>query len=334
VCRGIGLLTAALALSGSIALAQPMRPNSPGEPDPGSANDAPLKEVQARYHDIVTRAVAEFDAGHWAESRSLFLEAHALWPNARTYRTLGMTSFELRSYARALEELDAALHDPRRPLPDDQRERVVQLMDQARAFVGRYRVHVQPQHAELLVDGAPHSMGREGMLLLEVGNHDLLVHAPGYVELRRRLEVQGREEQELTLMLEPLPPQPPASLGLPPSVRTLHEVSPPVEAHGGRTWTLIAGGTAIALGAASTALWFVSDSKFDTLKAECAKRTCTRANTDTSAVEATQTAHQVTLGLAIAAGASAVGLYFLEGREQRSPTIAVGPGALFVRGRF
>src|SRR6185436_3881290 len=99
-----------------------------GLADPPAASvatpDAPPESVQAQYRDVVARAVAEFDGGRWAEARSLFLQAHALWPSARTLRTLGMTSFELRNYARALEELETSLRDERRPLPDDQRRQV------------------------------------------------------------------------------------------------------------------------------------------------------------------------------------------------------------------
>jgi hypothetical protein len=172
----------------------------------GAASEAgaePPPAVQASYRGIVARAVSEFDTGQIAEARALFLRAHELWPSARTLRTLGMTAFELRMYPRAVEELQAALDDPRRPLPQDQRTQVQTLIEQARGFVGRYRVRLSPRDAELLVDGVPH--GVDG-IVLSVGEHTLLARAPGYGELRRGLTVQGREDEELALSLEAATP--------------------------------------------------------------------------------------------------------------------------------
>jgi tetratricopeptide (TPR) repeat protein len=304
---------------------------------PASSAD-PAPEVQAEYRAVVARAIAEYDAGHWAEARSLFLQAHALLPSARTLRTLGMTSFELRSYARALQELQAALDDPRRPLPDDQRQQVAQLIEQTRAFVGRYRVRLAPKNAELLIDGAPRVLGQDGVLLLEVGGHELVARASGHSEIRRRLDVQGREDEQLVLELTSVQQSPAARLAtpapsVPPAVGARVREKP--QSPGGRLWTWAAAGTAVALSAASTVLWLVSDAKYDKKYQECtATKTCTRANTDTSAISATQTAHQVTLGLAIAAGAGAVTLFFIEGKTQESPRVAIGPGSLHVHGTF
>jgi alkylhydroperoxidase/carboxymuconolactone decarboxylase family protein YurZ len=152
---------------------------------------------------VVARAVAEFDAGHLAEARALFAQAHELWPSARTLRTLGMTAFELRMYPRALEELQAALSDPRRPLPDQQRSQVASLIERTRAFVGRYRLQLSPAEAVLSVDGVVRAAG-PGPLVLELGDHSLLARAQGYSELRRVLSVQGHEDEALPLMLERL----------------------------------------------------------------------------------------------------------------------------------
>lgn len=160
-------------------------------------------DVQAAYRVIVTHAVSEFDAGHFAEARSLFVRAHELWPSARTLRTLGMTSFELLMYPRALEELQAALDDSRRTLPQDQRAQVLSLIEQTRAFVGRYSLRLSPAEAKLLVDGAPHPPSA-GVLVLAVGDHTLLARAPGFSELRLTLVVHGREDEELALSLEPV----------------------------------------------------------------------------------------------------------------------------------
>jgi tetratricopeptide (TPR) repeat protein len=281
----------------------------------------------------VARAVAEFGAGRWAEARALFLRAHELWPSARTYRTLGMTSFELRAYARALAELQAALDDPRRPLEPAQRQEVLQLVERTRPFVGRYRVRLSPADASLLVDGAPQVLDGEGVLVLEVGSHELLARAAGHAELRRRLDVQGREDQELTLELIAQAPQAPAAATAPAPARDQPETD---EDGGGRLWTWIAGGTAIVLAGTATGLWLASDAEYDEEFAKCnddGVPTCGDDEVD-GTWEDLETASYVSAGFAIGAGVAAVTLFFLEGADEEAPIAVPGPGGVQVRARF
>jgi hypothetical protein len=198
---GYALLTV-LVLGRAIALAQPAT-NDAG-------TDAALTtEQQSAYYGIVTQAIAEFDAAHFEEARALFRRAHELWPSARTWRTLGMTAFELRMYPQAQAELQAALDDPRRPLDDTQREQLGALLERTRAYVGCYKLDVEPSEAELLLDGTPLRLDEVSTVVLAVGRHELLARAPGYVELRVPLEVEGGEDEARSLRLAALPVAPP-----------------------------------------------------------------------------------------------------------------------------
>jgi hypothetical protein len=194
---GLGLLIASSAHA---------QPSEAVEAEPPAA-------VEAEYRGVVARAVAEFDLGHVAEARALFLRAHALWPSARTLRTLGMTAFELRMYPQALSELQAAFDDPRRPLPPEQRAQVAGLIEQARGYVGRYRLQLEPRDAELWLDGS--RVQPTETLVLGVGMHQLRARAPGYGEIRRELIVEGREDETLVLHLELTGPQPSAASAKP-----------------------------------------------------------------------------------------------------------------------
>lgn len=201
VCIG---LTCCLLLAGSVA----------AQPEASAAHDSEVTPAaRADYQRIVEQAVAEFEGARFAEARSLFLRAHEIMPSARTFRTLGMTAFELRLYPRAMIELQAALDDPRRPLDAKQQRKVSALLEQTQAFVGRYTLQISPAAVELQVDGIPLLLEAGADLVLAVGSHDLRVRAPGHAELRRTLLVQGREREALSLTLEPLavptPAQPP-----------------------------------------------------------------------------------------------------------------------------
>jgi hypothetical protein len=313
----------------------------PGSPSDSEAPvDADQAASDAEYSRVVAQAIDEFDAGRWEEARALFLRAHELKPGARTLRTLGMTSFELRQYPRALSELSAALTDERRPLDARQREHVESLIERAKQFVGRYRLKVEPASASVLVDGAAYLPGQEEFLQLGVGRHEVIARAPDHAELRRRLDVQGGEERDLVLTLTPASapvvarnpePAPPAA-------------TEPVEDSSTkpkRLWTWVAGGTSVALAATSTGLWLASDAQFQQQKQDCEARQMTPNYCDpenpepTNKIEKLQTAHHITAGLAIATGVAAVALYVIEGDVfGRKTTIGLGPSRVTLGTQF
>ncbi len=308
-------------------------------PTVASDDLGPDAAVRDEYRRVVAEGVSEFAAGHWAEARAAFQRGHALWPSARTLRSLGMTSFELRAYARAATELQAALDDVRRPLSAEQRAHVIALLAQTNAFVGHYRVRLSPESAELLVDGTPRAEAEASALALETGRHELLARAPGHELMRRTLDVQGREDEELVLELQPTPTAapPPALVTLPSPARPTPRDAAATE-RGGRLWTWVAGGAAVALGAASTALWLHARSEYDAIDAKCSRVQCERGTLDESPFRTPELAHQITFGLALAAGAGAIALFVLEGEadgaESASARVTLGPAGLGVHSSF
>ena len=115
--------------------ALPVEAQTSGGPAPAApASGASADLEPAGYRDTVERAVLEFAAGHFEESRALFARAHALFPNARTLRGLGMAEFELRNYVIAIEHLEAALANQARPLDEDLRriEAVLEVVGEGR----------------------------------------------------------------------------------------------------------------------------------------------------------------------------------------------------------
>lgn len=166
----------------------------------------------AGYDHTIDQAVAEFGGGHWAEARALFLSAHALYPNARTLRGIGMSSFELRDYTEAVHTLEESLVSPRRPLTDEQRSQVTELLGRARAFVGRYAVPVAPAGARFYLDGEhvevpegwPSSVGH---VLLALGEHQVAIRLDDGRSTTARVTVRGNTDTALDIDLAPLAPQ-------------------------------------------------------------------------------------------------------------------------------
>lgn len=341
-----------------IAVEAPEVPEVP-EVQGGSA---PPAELQARYQALAADAVGEYRAGHWAEARALFLAAHRLWPSARTFRTLGMTAFELRDYPSALRELTAALSEPERPLSPSLREEVAALIERTRVFVGTFRLAITPADAALRIDGEPARLEASpdgGTLVrLSVGRHEVLVRAAGYIDSRRILMVQGREDRALTVALTPVSPVPLAQAPPRPSQAAEHAsndgqraasgspeaealrtarpermpAAPATDTPGGRLWTWVALGGAAALGLASGALWLAGDAELSNLAETCQQRPanspCAPGDLPaTGSLERLDRAHQITLGLSVVAVATAGVLYFLEAPRPAVGLALAGNGA-------
>ena len=153
------------------------------------------------YKKVIEGAVLEFDSGNWAEARVLFEQAHALRPSARTLRGMGKVSFELKEYVRAQRELNAALVELRSPLSEEQRHEVLGLLLRVEKFIGRLIIRVKPAEAQpsIMLDG----QRVEGELKLDLGKHDLSIHAPGFRSLHRAIAVEGGKTTRLELTLTP-----------------------------------------------------------------------------------------------------------------------------------
>src|SRR5262245_48073860 len=80
------------------------------------------------YRAAVDEAVTEHQAWHFTEARGLFVRAHALFPNARTLKGLGMVEFELRNYHESAEYLRASLASAVKPLTSELRAEALALL--------------------------------------------------------------------------------------------------------------------------------------------------------------------------------------------------------------
>jgi hypothetical protein len=183
----MGAGVSALALTSRAYAESPGLASTPAEP--------------AGYAEAISGAIDEYQAGHFAEARALFMRAHALLPNARTMRGLGMVEFELRNYASSMHWLEQALACKVRPLDPALNAQTEQLLARARGFVGRFELRLRPSDARVLVDGAVAELGPDRVLELDVGDHLLEVRAPERASDRRTLHVNGGEWTALEISL-------------------------------------------------------------------------------------------------------------------------------------
>lgn len=163
------------------------------------------------YREAIDEAVSEYGAGSFAEARALFTRAHALMPNARTLRGLGMTEFELRGYAESVRMLEAALASTVRPITGELRTQTEALLARARGFVGRFKVTLSPPSTQLLIDGAPAALN-DGILTLAVGDHTLEARAEGHATIKQAMRITGGEDTTLNVALQKTPVATPAAV--------------------------------------------------------------------------------------------------------------------------
>lgn len=165
----------------------------------------------AEYEGLIEQALAESAEHRFEEARVLFRRAHAVFPNARALRGIGMVAFELRDYPDAIRHLRLALAHEVRPLTEEQRAEVEAIVERAYAFVGRYELAALPEGARVLVDGHDAEVEPDGTLLMTVGRHEVSVRTPAR-SWEGRWTVRGGEEEPLPIVFDPPAPLDPPRL--------------------------------------------------------------------------------------------------------------------------
>lgn len=296
--RTLGCFQARWALALAAALAV-----TPAWADDGAMDLRLGNDDNAAYLRAIRDGVAEYDAGHYEEARSLFRRAHELSPNARTYRGMGMTSFELRDYVPAVRNLAAALQDKRKPLTTEQRKETQDLLERSRQFVDVYAIKVVPPEARLIIDGRPPELEPDGTVLLGFGVHTVEAKAPKLAPAWASVEVRGGERKDLVLSLSPLLPVPSGPAAARPSLVERPSATARSSRRAAAAWLWSGAGLAALAGGAGY-YWYRQQSELDECRAPAAAdMVCT---TEGSLVTQRNLGVGATLGLGAAAVTAAV----------------------------
>lgn len=300
------LLVCAVGLLGPAAV---LAQDSAVPSQDGSARPAP-----AGYDELIKHAVVEFDNSHWAEARALFGRAHELSPNARTFRGLGITAFELRRYVDAAAELEAALAEANKPLTAKQREEVQGLLARARDFIAVVTLEIQPSHAQLFLDGAP-TRPNGGRVSVDPGQHQLLVQAKGYQDWELALSADPGEKRDLEITLAVLA----GPLASRQAAQAAEQAPAPAPPHKKRIWTYILGGAALASLATGVAMRLVASGEHDDYK-QCSSGDCEKLRVDGQHHERIA---YIAFGVAGGFAVASITAFVLEGRAKKDSSLAV-----------
>jgi hypothetical protein len=229
----------AVALCACLAFARPVA--AQGAPDPAEP---------AGYGELISQALEERNAGRFEEAQVLFARAHALFPNARTLRALGMVEFELRHYRASAQYLEQALAAQVRPLDATLRTSVLELVARAQVYLGKLALNVEPRDASVELDGAAVALDTAQPLQVDFGEHTLEVSAPGYVPEERTVNVRAGETKTLRIRLNATPSAAVADAS-PAIAPSGSDASPTPASHrgpGALPWVLVGAGGAMLAG--------------------------------------------------------------------------------------
>jgi hypothetical protein len=115
-----------------------------------------------------------------------------------------MVEFELRHYVAAEGYLVASLKSTKKPLTEEQRTAVGDLLERTKQFIAKYELAVEPEAPagmRVELDGKPVHWENQTPLSVEAGEHVLRVSAPNADPREVRLDVKGGEQQTLRIEL-------------------------------------------------------------------------------------------------------------------------------------
>ena len=311
-----------------------------------AAEPASAGAGEREYEQAIQQGLVEQRHGNYAEMYAAMQRAHRIAPNARTLRGLGVAAFELKDYVAALVHLRAALDAPQKALTAELRASVTDLIAQAESYVDTLEVALDPEAADLGVDGRPPVRDDQGRILLALGEHELTAKLDGHQPVSRSVRAVGGTTQRVSLKLAPLPPPAqapaPAAQPTPESPRgSEHAAARDATDHDGsqRTWGYVAltgaGATAIGAGVA----FALRESAAETYNsAQCAPLRSVQCADEADRVDTMETLSII--GLASTGALAITGVILLltdesgAAAEHASPACIAGISSLTCHARF
>jgi hypothetical protein len=229
-----------------------------------------------------------------------------------------------------LAYMRAALADTRHPLTAAQRVEMERASERATGFVARVVLELEPADATFTLDGNPAQLDPQRELLLDPGEHELLVSAAGHEQRSVALRAAAGTSRTLAIRLTPL--------------SALAASGDSAAESAGLRLTWVAAASVPVFASLALGIWVGGQGELDDIERDCrAAGGCSdlevARRVDDAGLDARATWTNVFLMLTVASAGTAGVLYVIEsdgGGGERGPgaTVGVGPGAVSLRGRF
>lgn len=172
---------------------------SPTSPEPGAtSNDPVLKEARQRY----ARGVELYNEGDFKLALIEFERSYELAPNWKILFNIGEVHFQLNNYAKALKALEKYLAQGSQEIPAKRRADVEKDIESLRARTSFLTIKTNVEGAEVhLDDNVLGSTPLDPELLVDAGNHGIVVSKAGYRSERKNVTLAGKDRQTISITL-------------------------------------------------------------------------------------------------------------------------------------
>lgn len=164
----------------------------------------PSPEARREASERFQRGLRFYEDGDYSLALIEFERAHQLVPDYRVLYNVGQVAISLGRFARARVALESYLARGGSDLPDERREAVARDLEMLRGRTAHLTVRGGPEGAELLVDDVTQGViPLAEPLLLDAGEHRVLVRKSRHLTYSQRIVLAGAEELVLEVRLEP-----------------------------------------------------------------------------------------------------------------------------------
>ncbi len=294
-----------------------------GEPRRGSPNPSGSPEDASQRFKA---GVAFYKDKDFAAALVEFKRAYELLPNYNVLYNLGQTARELKDYAAALTAFERYLREGGAKIPPARRKEVSLAIDELRRKVGKLKVSVSVDGAEIVVDDV-----RVGVsplaepVVVNAGRRKLEASRAGYVPAQRIVDVASTEETSVSLDLAKIGASPPKAEPVPPPAAKV----PPLVG-----WGVLAGTGAFVVAAGVTGGLALSahgslKTALATFPGDAATITAAQGKTRTFSV-----ATDALGGIAVAGAVTTAVLFLVVPRLSVQTTVVVSPVGVVVGHTF
>jgi hypothetical protein len=314
-------------------------------------------EGKLRAQTLLKEGAALYEKGDMVPALEKFEAAYAAFPSPKLLFNIGQTT---RSLGRLTEALDAFQRflSEESAAPSDMRTMALTAVSELQTKLARLRILCTAEGAEITVDGkVVGNTPLSGETWVMPGSHQVTARHPEYPPALVQVDVAPEAVHEVRLDVQsvPLPAQraqvPKASRGrmaspLADAQGSREEASGSVQGDlsestgqaaggrqggwlGGRKWTWVAAGSAVALAGGATYFGLSMQSKYDSLNRTCGPASASAdgsyvgcSDSDIGQAILRRNVANVLWGLSGAAAITAGVLYFTEGRAVQVAPLA------------
>jgi hypothetical protein len=299
-----------------------------------AASSAPIARADdlSQSEDYVQRGIELRRQGKNREALSAFEQAYRLESATRTGAQIALAHQALGDWVEAEVGLQRALtfgDDPWIARYRDDLERALAIV---RAHLGWLIVEANVAQGELVVDETSHrELPSSEPVRVVAGSVPIEVRAPGFISVRRAVDVAPGAQVNVAVALEAIPPSSPLQSPAPPASHAA-AVSPDAARGEGRSrmGAYVPMAAAVVLAGAGVVSWRVRENEVAIYNddSRCLTGTMTRAQQCGPQAQAASVALGIEIGAFAAAGASAaLGVWQLWRSSARSTTLARLPCA-------